>query len=362
LPGSVSERCVHPPFSRGGTGFDVEVARRFATEHGLDVVWVPFRWPELAAAVEAGVFDVAMSGVTWRPERAVVGYMSRAVAVGGPCVVGEAEPRRVAVNRGGILERFTRERFAAAEVRAVDDNLALPGLLEHGEVDAFVTDSFELVHFLEEPWPVDCAPAVDRKVYWVAPQRAADLGPVLDAWLAKSEGELDELRRRFFDRSAPRDDLDHLVDLLARRLALMPMVAAWKRQQGRPLVDRDREARVLEHAAAAAVAAELEPGPVVELFAVQIALAKAIQERTEEAAATLDVESQIRPALLRLGERIIDALGAAVPLASDALDTGRLAPLVPFLSAAEIDRLRDALLAVRPASGRQVRSGGPAAG
>jgi len=187
----------YPPFSveRDGTrvGFDIELAERFAREAGLRIEWVTFRWPELADDVAADRFDVAMSGVTFTPERAATGYLTRAVATSGPCVLGNATPKRVAVNRGGVLERFARQRFRDAEVRAVDRNQSLPELLARGEADAIVTDRFEIAYFRgkrEAAWPEACEPPVDRKVFWVAPARAGDLGPRLDAWLARNEAQV----------------------------------------------------------------------------------------------------------------------------------------------------------------------------
>ncbi|MGH7860287.1 MAG: transporter substrate-binding domain-containing protein, partial [Candidatus Binatia bacterium] len=70
----------YPPFSAGGKGFDVEVAELLAADLGLRLEWVTFRWPELDERLAAGDFDVAMSGVTWRADRALVGWMTRAVA------------------------------------------------------------------------------------------------------------------------------------------------------------------------------------------------------------------------------------------------------------------------------------------
>jgi hypothetical protein len=62
----------YPPFSLraadgGWSGFDVEVARAYATARGRRLELVPFRWPELGTRLAAGDFDVAMSGVTVRP-------------------------------------------------------------------------------------------------------------------------------------------------------------------------------------------------------------------------------------------------------------------------------------------------------
>lgn len=66
----------YPPCSArtaGGAwhGFDVEVARAVTRDRGRRLVLVPLRWPDLEAALARGDFDVAMSGVTVRPERLV---------------------------------------------------------------------------------------------------------------------------------------------------------------------------------------------------------------------------------------------------------------------------------------------------
>ncbi len=313
----------------GRGGFDVEVARRLASDLGFDLEFRSFDWPGLAGAVAADDFDLAMSGVTWRPARAAKGWMSRAVAAGGPCVVsapdGPAPPRRVAVNRGGILERWAHEHLGggAAEVLAVDDNLSLPGRLERGEVDAFVTDSFEVEHFARVGWQRRCAPPLDRKVFWVAPGRADELGPAVDRWIRHNEDWLDRRREERFGESRPRNELDHLLDLTARRLAFMPPVARWKAARGVPIEDPERERAVLQAAERAAARYGLDPAPVRDWFALQIDLAKAVQRRTPATAPTLELEA-IRPALIRLGERQVRSLRA---LAGDRVEPPTAAAL-----------------------------------
>ncbi len=337
----------YPPFSHDGAGFDVEVAGRLARHLDARVEWVQFRWEELGRRVRAGDFDIAMSGVTWRPDRAVVGWMTRAVAAGGPCVVGTADPARVGVNRGGFLERWARGRFRNAQLVAVDDNLSLAPRFVAGELDAFVTDSFELPHVAQADWPSRCEPPLDRKVYWIAPQRAATLGPEIDAWLARRELELAALRALWLGAAAPRNDADHLIDLLARRLALMPAVAGWKRARSLAAEDLRREALVLDRAAGAGAARGLAAAGVRQLFRVQIDLAKRVQGRSRAPAFELDLDSELRPALGRLGERIVTALAAVAPLDAAALGDGRLAPLERWLEPDELASLREALLAVR---------------
>lgn len=331
------------------SGFAIEVAERLASDLGFDVEFRPFDWPDLAASMAADEFDIAMSGVTWRPGRASVGWMSRAVAAGGPCVVSAAAapepPPRLAVNRGGILERWTLERFGSggSEITAVDDNLSLPGRLDRDEVDAFVTDSFEVEHFGRDGWRRRCEPPLDRKVFWVAPEGAAELGPAVDRWIQRNERWLEARREKWFGGGQQRDELDHLLDLTARRLAFMPPVASWKATRGLPVEDLERERMVLEAAERSAARFGLDPQPVRDWFALQIDLAKAMQRRTPAAAPTLELE-EIRPTLIRLGERQVRSLRAlaAGPVVEPGLED--LQALTPYLSDAEVERVRSGIV------------------
>lgn len=338
----------YPPFSIDGRGFDVEVARELARSLGARLEWVRFRWPELRGAVGRNEFDVAMSGVTWRPERAVVGWTSRAVAVGGPCLVGRPEPNRIAVNRGGVLERWARERFPSTEITAVDDNLSLPALLARGEVDAVATDSFEAASVALAGSTQICDWPRDRKVYWIAPRHAADLGPRIDQWLRANEPLLERLRAKWLGGPAPRDEVDHLIDLVARRIELMPAVAAWKRAHSEPIEDPSREAAVLEGAAVRARELGIDSEGARRFFAVQIELAKAVQRRASPTAPALDLE-KLRPLLLRLGDQILESLAIVAPLSESTLGGDRLALLEALLTPAEVAALRAALANVRRA-------------
>lgn len=332
-------------------GFDVEIAERFAGEAGLRIEWVFFRWPDLAADLAAGRFDVAMSGVTWTASRATQGYLTRALAATGPCWLGAEAPKRVAVNRGGALERFARRRFAGAEITAVEGNRTLPDLLARGAVDAIVTDRFEKRFFQERAWPEHCEPPSDRKVYWIAPARAHDLGPRLDTWLARNEATVDALRERWLGGSAPRTELDHVVDLAARRLALMPAVARAKRARGLGLVDPARESQVLASVRARAAKAKLDAASMEALFRLQIEFGTRVQARTNDAALAdapdFDLATALRPAIGALGDRIVASFASAAPFDARALAAVDLTPLAPWLEPEEREALRAAIGAVR---------------
>jgi chorismate mutase-like protein len=329
----------YAPFSHLGRGFDVEVARRMVADMGMEPVFVPFRWPELHLRLAAGDFDVAMSGITWRPERAVVGFMTRAVAAGGPCLLSASTRlERIGVNRGGFLETWARANFGEAEIVPFDDNRSLPDRLARGEIDALVTDSFELPEFRRPGFEARCEPRAQRKVYWVAPRHAELLGPRIDAWLAEREPALRALRERWLGGASPRSEADHLVDLLARRLALMPHVAAWKHAHQRPIEDLARERAVLERAARVARQAGLDPAWLRRVFAVQIELAKAVQRRAPAPETPLELETEVRPLLLRLGDRIVTSLARGAELG-----TADPAPLRAWLEPPELERLREVL-------------------
>jgi len=208
-------------------GFDIEVARAYAADRGREVVFVPFRWPELGSRLAAGDFDVVMSGVTVGADRLVTGIMTATVArtdavlavaahastVDSAASAGRgaaAQPpagfdrpgRTIAVNRGGHLEQVTHARFPHARIVAVDDNTALPAMLARGDADAIVTDTLELAAFDAACAAAPCLRVVarlarDRKAYWLPPGKGA-LATDLDGWLLERErsGWLPALRAR----------------------------------------------------------------------------------------------------------------------------------------------------------------------
>jgi chorismate mutase-like protein len=336
----------YAPFSKDGQGFDLDVARQFADALGRPLELVTFRWPELAERIARGDFDVAMSGITWRADRDVRGWLSLAIGQGGPCWIGAAEPASVGVNKGGALEGFAHLRFPEARIVAVEENASLPDLLAAHAIDAIVTDSFEIAHFRRPGDTSLCVAQSYRKVYWVAPARAAELGPALDRFLRAHEPELAKLRARWFGADQPRDAAVHLVDLVARRLELMDAVGAWKRAHGRAIEDPEQEARVLERVAARAGELGLDAASVRALFELEIRLAKRIESETHAGTPNLDLDGELRPAIARLSDRQLELLAAAAPVTAATLGPTALAPLQPLLRPQETAELGAALAAV----------------
>jgi cyclohexadienyl dehydratase len=373
----------YPPFSDApdGTfvGLDVDVARRFAHDAGRQLELVRVAWPALAAGLVANRFDLAMGGVTLRPERAVVGRFTRPMldtaalvlarrGVGRTVRALDRPAVRLAVHGGGHLERVARRLFPRATLIVTTDNAALAGLVRDGTADALLTDDIEadvLAPLL--PDVVRVGPLThDRKAYLGRDPR---LVGELDAWLRarEADGTLAALRTRWLGaaHATPRttfdSDLDALLAAIDLRLALMPAVAAAKEARGLPITDPSQEARVLAGACADARAYGVDAGTIETLFRAQMAAARAVQRRARttrprphEPLEALDLARDLRPALAALSTTIV---ARAADVAADPARLGAVAagPLVARLDAAvsATDRaaIARAVLALRRASG-----------
>lgn len=368
-----------PGSASGLRGFDISVARAFAAQTGREPRFVAFRWPALATAWQADRFDVAMSGVTVRPERSIAGRFTVPVArTGAMLIVREADAqaasgdpsallreldapaRRIAVNAGGHLERVTRALFRSARVQAIPDNAAVPRALAAGEVDAVVTDSLEAPHWLASLSGVRAVGPFTRdwKAYWVAPDDA-DLARSLDAWLLdrEADGSLGRLRAPWLSGvEMPATASPHSALLAAsdERLALMPFVAGFKRAHGLAVVDPAREEKVLDAGWRAVLRAARARGvdppdadAVRAFYRAQIDAAVEVQERTlagdrDPALERFDLATQLRPALLRIGDRMAFLIVAAARSgASEPGDTD----LLEALAAHELSPARRAAIA-----------------
>ena len=139
-------------------------------------------------------------------------------------------------------------------------------------------------------------------------------------------------------------------------------VAEAKRRSARALRDPEREARVLEagQAAVREAAARLgsRPPPEADVRALYralidgaLAIEQATLERPAGAAPVADLEREIRPALVRLGERIADlVVRLPTPLApAEARAAATAALRTPDLPAAARDRIADAIAALASA-------------
>jgi cyclohexadienyl dehydratase len=377
----------YPPFStwREGqvSGFDAALLEAYASERGYRLEWVRFRWPELVADLVAQRFEVAASGITVRPERSLTGRYTVPVARNGallllrrpawapppgshedPLALLQALDRpdlRVAVNRGGHLERVARAHFRNAHILAIPDNAAVREALATGQADAALTNTVEGPRWAEGLSGIEHVGPFTRDVValYVQPSRA-ELAADLDTWLLLQEasGELEQLRARYLGPGATgptATPVDALLAATAERLALMPRVATAKQREGQPLEVPAQEARVLEaaradvHKAAEALGVPAPPDEALTaFFQAQMDAAKQLQLRasTPVDAPTHSLDGELRPALARISARI-SALVPRIPGGLDRDATRRKAReelAATGLEGEEIDRLADRLV------------------
>jgi cyclohexadienyl dehydratase len=364
----------YAPFARATAGvragLDVELTNLLARGLGVRVEFVPFKWPELARRLEEKSFDVAASGVTMRADRLFFGAFSRPYAVTGAvaCVRKEEQARfpdapalnapgvRIAVNRGGHLANVARTYFPRATLELLDDNSVLFDRVTTRAADAAVTDSAE-AHAAAKAELASLSPLTrDRKALYVrrdAPALARRLDEAL--FTHENDGALQRLRHKWLGDVVPAGWNPHLEAVLADvqlRLDLMPSVGAAKRALGKPVEDKEQEARVIAHVQDLARAEQLDPGSVESLWRVLMTSAKVIQLAPVFPASPTTTLDALRSVIGGLDEHLLSSLKYAatrVPQADwqNGVDAGIRSERLPKEL---LRKLSEALAAVRRAA------------
>ncbi len=357
-------------------GFDIEVARQIATDLGVQVSFVRFRWPELLADLLLAKFDIAMSGITIRPERVLRATFTRPYAMAAAVVLVSDEKKfsmladvnqeqvRVAVNAGGHLEQVARTHLAAATILPTPKNQSLPDIVMQQQADALVTDSLEAPHFLAKHPALHALPGFgrDRKAYMVR-REDSDIREWLDQWLTtrESDGFLSKLRTQWLGKEptiTPHAGAA-LLALIDTRLAVMPAIADFKRRNNLPIEDTQQEQAVLTRVAGQARALGLNEENIQRIFRIQIELAKQVQQATLQHVAEknsippwaqgLDLSRDLRPALAELNDRIVHELARMSQIVRDQAVFQRLVNEEVTVSGVSLEgkrRLADTLSAV----------------
>ena len=194
----------YAPFSfvRDGErrGIDIDLGERLARDLGVRPVWVATSWPTLTADLEAGRFDVVMSGVTVTAQRRAHGCFTDEYVITGKTVLAPCDraPRftsleeidrpgvRVIVNPGGTNARFVESHITRATIVRHADNVSIFATLATGGADLMITDALEATRIADED-PRLCAPLPEAyfervpKAFYL-PADAMWHGR-LDAWL-----------------------------------------------------------------------------------------------------------------------------------------------------------------------------------
>ncbi len=147
-------------------GIDISMAENLALALGVKVEWVPTSWPMLMSDLNAGRFDIAMSGVSRTTQRARSAYFSQPYYIGGKTAIARCDQAgrfnsleeidqpgvRVVVNPGGTNERFVDTNINRAEKLLHPDNRTVFAELIAGRADVMFTDAIEVaVHTAQAP-------------------------------------------------------------------------------------------------------------------------------------------------------------------------------------------------------------------
>jgi cyclohexadienyl dehydratase len=372
----------YPPFSRaeGGTfsGFDIELVTRLAKDLGVRVQYVRFRWPDLLQALTERRFDIAASGVTLRPERAIDARYARPYALAGATALIRREDAarfpdrvaldragvRIAVNRGGHLERVARRLFPLATIEPISENQKLPERVLGGTSDAALTDSAEVRSWARAELSTIGPFTRDRKAFLMRSDLPR-LGEWIDEWLRERErdGWLARVREKWLGERvfhAAGADREAVLADVELRLGLMPAVGEAKRAAGLPIENPEQESLVLERARTRAHEVGISPEEVVHLLQALIHVSKRLQLSADSDARSFRGSlEQLRAAIARLDAHLIRQLRfAARTVKPDEWRAG----LRETVDVAELSDSLRAYLAEAIAKTRTLRPPSPAVG
>jgi cyclohexadienyl dehydratase len=201
------------------SGFDIDLAQSLGAALGVRVEFERTSWPDLGKDFEAGVFDIAMGGISVTLDRAKKGFFSapymregktpiaRCADQGKYQTIAEIDRPEVTViaNPGGTNERFDRANLHAAKIVVYPDNTTIFDEIAQGKADVMITDASETRFQQKLHANVLCAIHPDKpfdfaeKAYWMPPDAA--LKAFVDQWLHLSmeNGAFDAIYAKWFE-------------------------------------------------------------------------------------------------------------------------------------------------------------------
>ena len=153
----------YAPFSYSGddmsfTGIDIDLALNLAESLNVELIFIKTSWPTLMNDLAAGLFDIAMSGVSIIPARQQHAYFSAPYHLGGKSPITlcsrvdefssieeiDQPSVRAIVNPGGTNERFIDAKLRRAKKILHQDNRTIFNEIINGNADLMITDSIEV--------------------------------------------------------------------------------------------------------------------------------------------------------------------------------------------------------------------------
>ena len=201
-------------------GFDTELAEDLASSLGVKIAYIPTSWPTLTEDTQAGLFDLAICGITITDARKEQALMSEGYLQNGKTVLCRREDAdrytslevinrpevRVMENPGGLNEKFAREQLPDATLIIHDVNQEIPGLVASGEADVMITEVMEAGYYVGQDSrlaaPLIYEPFTDGQLGVLMPKGSEDLLEYVNRFLAEEQetGRLDELAEQYIYR------------------------------------------------------------------------------------------------------------------------------------------------------------------
>jgi cyclohexadienyl dehydratase len=140
-------------------GYDIDAAQRLADDLGVKLEFVPFEWRNLIAGLLADKYDIAMSGVTIRLERAkAVAFSDPYILVGSSPLIRKEDARKfrswqdvdrpgvnVVITLGTSNDQIVTKRFKNAAIKRITAPASTTAELLAGRADATITDNIAAV-------------------------------------------------------------------------------------------------------------------------------------------------------------------------------------------------------------------------
>jgi polar amino acid transport system substrate-binding protein len=188
-------------------GFEVEVARKLASDMDVDVLFLRYGRDELVRALEAGEIDLIAAGLTITPERMRHVNFSQPYAVGGIGIAtnlqSTADVERfdelndpdftVAVIADSVGEDLARRIMSRARIVPFDDENEAADALVSGDVDIYL-DEEPIPTFLalENADTVDAPlgrPLLETRAGFAVIKGDPDFLALLNAWIEAREAD-----------------------------------------------------------------------------------------------------------------------------------------------------------------------------
>ncbi len=140
------------------TGIDIDLARDLASALDVKIHFTKTSWPSLMHDLNAGLYDIAMSGVSRNLNRQKEAYFSVAYHKGGKTPITlckninrfnslekiDKKSTNIIVNPGGTNERYVDSHIHRAKKILHPDNRTIFDEIINGHADLMITDSIEV--------------------------------------------------------------------------------------------------------------------------------------------------------------------------------------------------------------------------